>query len=165
MHENTATVDAPDHPGPYIGATHATMFIYKAELRLYNRDKEHMQKSIKALTSWFTRGLLIDQETDGEVIGHTVIEIYNHIKDNFLLPRDISQEITKTKTDLKVAYDPDDIVQVYYNKLQNSKLTLAALADPITDVELIRCAFETFEVQADLKEACLDWDRQVVAPT
>ena len=27
------------------------------------------------------------------------------------------------------------------------------------------CAFETFEVQADLKEACQDWDRQAPAPT
>ena len=29
----------------------------------------------------------------------------------------------------------------------------------------MRCAFETYEVQADLKDACQDWDRLVVAPT
>ena len=29
----------------------------------------------------------------------------------------------------------------------------------------MRCAFESFEVQSDLKEACRDWDRQAVAPT
>ena len=28
----------------------------------------------------------------------------------------------------------------------------------------MRCAFESFEVQSDLKEACRDWDRQDVAP-
>ena len=70
------------------------------------------------------------------------MKIYTHIKDNFLLPRDVSREITKTRSDLKVAYNPDDIVQVYYKSLQNSKLTLAALGDPVTEVEIMRCAFE-----------------------
>ena len=80
--------------------------------------------------------------------------IYTHIKTNFLFPRDISREVTKTRNDLNVAYDLDEIVQVYYKSLKNSKLTLAALGDPITDVEIMRCAFESIEVQFDLKEAC-----------
>ena len=47
----------------------------------------------------------------------------------------------------------------------NFKLTLAALGDPVTNVEMMRCAFETFEEQADLKDTCLEWDRQAAAPT
>ncbi|OEU21714.1 hypothetical protein FRACYDRAFT_231858 [Fragilariopsis cylindrus CCMP1102] len=38
--------------------------------------------------------------------------------------------------------------------MQTSKLTLAALGDPVTGVEMIRYVFKTFEVQTDLKEAC-----------
>ena len=95
----------------------------------------------------------------------TAMQIYTHIKDNFLLPRDVSREITKTRSDLKVAYNPDDIVQVYYKSLQNSKLSLAALGDPVADEEIMRCAFEAFEVQSDLKEACQEWDRQAAPPT
>ena len=91
--------------------------------------------------------------------------IYSHIKTNFLLPRDISREIIEIKADLKVAYDPDKILQVYYKNKQNSKNTLAALGNPVTDMELMRCAFETFEVHSDLKEAFCDWDRQAAAPT
>ena len=49
--------------------------------------------------------------------------------------------------------------------MMNSKLILAALGDPVTDMEMIRCAFETFEVQSDLKDSCWEWDRQVAAPT
>ena len=85
-HGITAIVVPPAHPGPYAGATHATKFRYKADLGLYNEHKEHMHNSIKALTSCFTGGLSIDLETDGEVIGYTLIEIYDHIKTNFLLP-------------------------------------------------------------------------------
>ena len=69
-----------------------------------------MQHSVTVLTFYFTEGLLIDLETNGEVIGYTSIEIYDHIKDNFLLPSDQSREITKTRVDLKVAYDPNEIV-------------------------------------------------------
>ena len=93
-------------------------------------------------------------ETEGEVIGHTAIEIYNHIKDKFLLPRDLSREITKTKTNLKIAYNLDDIVQNYYKKLNTTELTLAALGSPVTEVEIMRCTFESFELQSDLKEVC-----------
>ena len=43
-------------------------------------------------------------------------------------------------------------------------LTLAALCDPVMDVEIMRYAFEAFELQSDLKEACRDWDRRPVQP-
>ena len=74
------------------------------------------------------------------------MEIYTHIKDNFLLPCNISQEITKTKEDLKVPYDTNDIVQMCYKKVHVSKLTLTALGDLVTDVEIMRYAFKTYKV-------------------
>ena len=72
-HGITTIVDAPDHPGPYTGATHATKFRYKEWLGIYNKYNEHMRNSVKVLTSCFTKELLIDLETDSEVIGYTVI--------------------------------------------------------------------------------------------
>ena len=147
-HGITKTVDAPEHSGLYTDTTHATKFRYKEEPGLYNEYKEHMRNSVRNLTLCFTNGLLIDLETDCEVIGYITIKIYDHIKDNFLLPRDLSQEITMARADLKVAYDSDKIVQVYYKKMQNSKLISAALAlgDPVTDMELMHCAFKTFDI-------------------
>ena len=72
-----------------------------------------MRSSVKTFSTCFTEGLLIDLSTDGKVIGYTAMEIYTHIKDNFLLPQDTSQEITNTKANLKIVYDPNEIVQVY----------------------------------------------------
>ena len=43
-------------------------------------------------------------------------------------------------------------------------LTLAALGDPVTIMEIMRCAFETFKIQSDLKEACRDWDQLPAIP-
>ena len=91
-------------------------------------------------------------KTDGEVIGYTLIEIYDYIKTNFLLPRDVSIEITKTRSDLRVAYDPDEIIQIYYKKLGTAMLTLVELGDPVMDVEIMRCAFESFKLQSNLKK-------------
>lgn len=160
----TAAVVPPEHPGPYTGNTHATKFRYKEEIGLHSEYKEHMRNGVKALATCFTEGLLMDLETDGEVIGHTPIEIYDHIKANFLLPRDVSREITKTRKDLRVGYNPDEIPQIYYKKLQTAMLTLAALGDPVMDGDIMRYAFESFEVQSDLKEACRDWDRRPALP-
>ena len=112
QHGITAIIVSPAHTGQYTGPTHATKFRYKAELGLYNEYKEHMYNSIRALTSCFTEGLLIDLETNGEVIRYTPIEIYDHIKSKFFLPRDISRETTKTRSNLRVAYDPDEIVRI-----------------------------------------------------
>ena len=61
--------------GLYTCNTHATKFRYKAELDLYNEYKEHTRNSVKALTISFTEGLLMDLETDGEVIKRTPLEI------------------------------------------------------------------------------------------
>ena len=163
-HGITAEVVPPTHPGPYTGTTHATKFVYKEQLGLYNKYKEHMRNSVKALISCFTEGLLIDLETNGEVIGYTQIKIYDHIKNNFLLQRDMSRDITKTKTNLKVAYDPDKIVQIYYKKLTTATLTLAALGDPFNDVEIMRSPFKAFTLQSDLKDACCQLDRRPVKP-
>ena len=155
----------PVQPLPYTGTTHAHKFKYKLDVKNHDKYKEHLRNSVNAFSTCFTDGLLIDLETDGQIIGYSPMEIYTHITTHFLLPRDISREITKTKSNLKVAYDLDEIVQVFYKKLQNSKLTLAALGDPVTDVEVLQCAFESFEVHAGLKDACRDWDRQLTAPS
>ena len=75
-HGITAIVVPIAYHGPYTSKTYATKFRYKEGLGLYNGYKEHMQYSVKILTSCFTEGLLIDLETDGEVIGYTAIIIY-----------------------------------------------------------------------------------------
>ena len=131
----TTAVAIPNKPGPYTGTTHTHKFKYELDVKNYDKYKEHLRNSVKAFATCFTEGLFIDLEMDGQIIDYSPMAIYTHIKTDFLLPRDISQEITKTKADLKVAYDPNEIVQVFYKKLQNSKLTLAALGDHVTNVE------------------------------
>ena len=51
-------------------------------------------------------------------MGYTPTQMYDHHKDNLLLPQDIDYAVTKTKEDFKVAYNPYEVVQVYYYKNQ-----------------------------------------------
>ena len=89
---------------------------YDLDVSIHDKYKEHMHNSVKAFSTCFTEGLLINLETNRQVVGYSPKEIYTHNKDNFLFSCDISCENTKTKVDLKVAYDTDNIVQVYYKK-------------------------------------------------
>ena len=90
-HGSCAIVAVPIQPGPYTGTKHTYTHKFKYELDVKNHDeyKEHMRNSVNAFSTCFTKGLLIDLEMDGQVIGYSPIEIYIHIKDNVLLPRDI----------------------------------------------------------------------------
>ena len=96
----TTAVAIPNEPGPYTGTTHTFKFKYELDVKNYEEYKEHLRNSTKAFTTCFTEGLFIDLETDGQIIGYSPMQIYTHIKTNFLLPRDISREITKTRSDL-----------------------------------------------------------------
>lgn len=70
-------------------------------------------------------------------MGYTPTQIYDHIKNSFLLAWDISCEVTKTKEDIKVVNNHNEIVQVYY-KIKNTVDTLITLNQIITDDEIIR---------------------------
>ena len=156
---NTASVVPPTKPAPYTGNTNGLKFIYKQQLKLYEEYEEHKRNTIKAITVCFDEDLLIDLETDGELIGYTPMEIYTHIKTNFLLAVDTDQEILKTRLLLKAPYDPDHIPQRYYKVISDARILLTALGETVSDEEVKRNAYETFEKHMDLREACRDWRR------
>ena len=73
--------------------------------------------------------------------------------DNFLQQVDKDREILKTRELLKAQYDPDRIVQHYYKNISDTRQLLTALKETVTDAEIMRNEFATFEQQIDLKEA------------
>ena len=56
-------------------------------------------------------------------------------------------------------YDPDRIVQHYYKQGNKARLLLTVLIEAVTDAEIIRNVYATFEKHIHLKEACRDWNR------
>ena len=66
-------------------------------------------------------------------MGYNPTQMYDHIKNNFLLARDITRKVTKTKEDFKVAYKPNEIVQTYYNKIKMVVDTSITLNHSVTN--------------------------------
>ena len=88
------------------------------------------------------------------------MQVYQHMWTNFLLKVDKDQEILKSKEFLKVEYDLDRIVQHYYKQVSKARLLLTALNETVTDAEVMRNAYATFERHIDLKEVCCNWNRR-----
>ena len=65
----------------------------------------------------------------------------------------------KTRLLLKAPYDPDHIPQRYYKVISDARILLTALGETVSDEEVKRNAYETFEKHMDLQEACRDWRR------
>lgn len=156
----TPLVVVPTHPGDYIGTTHAQKFKYEKDLRLYLDYKEYICNNVKAFTKTFQKDLFHDlKDSQGLVVGYTPTQMYDHTKDNFLLPRDIAREVNKPKEDFKVVYNPNKIVQTYYKKIKMTIDTLITLNQTVTNGEIMRHVFEAFEQHNDFKEASWEWDR------
>ena len=77
---------------------------------------------------------------------------------SFLLKVDKDQEILKAKVILKVDYDPDRIVQHYYKQVNEARQLLTALNETVTNADIIRNVYATFEKHINLKEAYRDWN-------
>ena len=78
---------------------------------------------------------------------------------NFILTVDKDREILHARELLKVDYDPDRIVQHYYKAINEARELLTGLRETVTDAEVMRNAYATFEKNIDLKEACREWNR------
>ena len=78
---------------------------------------------------------------------------------NFILKVDKDREILHARELLKVDYDPDRIPQHYYKAVNEARELLTGLREIVSDEEVIRNAYATFEKNIDLKDACRDWNR------
>ena len=156
----TAQVPIPADPGPYTGNTNSLHAAYKQKLKLYEEYEEHKQNTNKAIQACFDVDLFVELETDGLLLGITPKDVYQHMWTSFLLKVDKDREILKAKELLKVDYDLDRIVQLYYKQVNEARQLLTALNETVTNVEIIRNAYATFEKHIDLEEACRVWNRE-----
>ena len=155
----THAVPVPTDPGPYTGDTNALYAEHKLKLLRFEEYEEHKRNTNKVILAKFDEDLLVEIETDGSLIGYTPHEVYQYMWTNFILMVDKDREILHARELLKVEYDPDRIPQHYYKAVNDARELLTGLRETVTDDEVIRNAYATFEKHIDLKEACRDWIR------
>ena len=133
----TSYVAEPTDPGLFTGSSNVLKAAYEQKLKLYEEFEEHQRNALKVIQAVFEEDLLIDLETDGMLLGVTPIEVYEHMWNSFLLDVDKDREILKTRELLKVEYDPDRIVQVYYKHISETTILLTALKERVTEAEMV----------------------------
>ena len=107
----TVDVVLSTDPWLYTGNTNSLKSTYKQKLKLYEEYEEHKPSTIKVIQTCFDEDLLINLESNWILVGYLLMEVYENIWDNFLLPVDKYYEVLKAKKQLKIDYNPDRIPQ------------------------------------------------------
>jgi hypothetical protein len=63
------------------------------------------------------------QDDNGDVVGYTAIELFEHLMDQYVQPEDVADQVTALHKELEQKYDPTEEPQVYYKAVQDVKLT------------------------------------------
>jgi hypothetical protein len=94
------------------------------------------------------------QDDNGDIVGYTAIELFDHLLDQYVQPEDVADQITELHKILEQTYDPTEEPQVYYKAVQDARQTLASLNEIINDSTLIRHGLNQFK-QAQLYAALM----------
>jgi hypothetical protein len=99
------------------------------------------------------------EDDNGDVIGFTAIELFDHLMDTYVQPEDVADQITALHKDLEQKYDPTEDPQVYYKSVQDARLALISLNEIIDGEKLIRHGLNQFKEHLDLKYDVKAWKK------
>ena len=90
-------------------------------------------------------------------MGKTPQQIIKHLQENFCDEEETEEEIIKQYKKMNVKYDPADMVQVYFEELQDALTILLYLQDTVTNKVLIRQVIYQFNKHMDINESVEAW--------
>jgi hypothetical protein len=85
------------------------------------------------------------QDENGDIVGYSAIELFDHLTEQYVQPEDIADQITALHKILEQPYDPNEEPQVYYKSVQDAKHSLESLNETIDDSTLIRHGLNQFK--------------------
>jgi hypothetical protein len=135
----TAPIVPPPNPGAYSGTAHLALEMHKTAILAHKRYKEAQAAAKKMIMHAFKEHHFLElQDDNGDVIGYTAIELFEHLIDQYVQPEDVADQVTELHKQLEQQYDPTEEPQVYYKAVQDAKLTLESLNQTIEEETLIR---------------------------
>ncbi|OEU14437.1 hypothetical protein FRACYDRAFT_240979 [Fragilariopsis cylindrus CCMP1102] len=97
------------------------------------------------------------QDDNGDIVGYTAIELFDHLMDQYVQPEDVADQVTALHKILEHEYDPNEAPQVYYKAVQDARNALDSLNQTIDDETLIRHGLNQFKEHIDLKLDIRSW--------
>jgi len=156
----TSQIIPPTNPGSYTGNTHLLLESHKAQQLAWKRYKLAQAATKKMIFHAFKDYHFLElQDDNGDIIGYTAIELFDHLLDQFVQPEDIADQITALHKILEQTYDATDAPQVYYKAVQDARITLESLNQTIDDETLIRHGLNQFKEHLDLRFDIKAWKK------
>jgi hypothetical protein len=156
----TDVVKPPTNPGTYSGTSHNALEVHKASVLAWKRYKE-AQSATKTMIMYALKPhhFLELEDDNGDIIGFTAIELFDHLMYTYVQPEDVADQITALHKDLEQKYDPTEDPQVYYKAVQDARLALISLNEIIDGETLIRHGLNQFKEHLDLKYDVKAWKK------
>jgi hypothetical protein len=156
----TTTIVPAPNPGVYSGTTHNALEVHKTATLAHKRYKEAEAAAKKMLMHAFKEHHFLElQDDNGDIIGYTAIELFEHLLDQYVQPEDVADQVTELHKQLEQKYDPTEEPQVYYKAVQDAKLTLESLHQTIDEETLIRHGLNQFKEHIDLRYDIKAWKK------
>jgi hypothetical protein len=156
----TAPIRPPTNPGAYDGTTHLKLEVHRAAQLAWKRYKVAQAATKKMIMHAFKEYHFLElQDDNGDVVGYTAIELFDHLLDQYVQPEDVADQITELHKILEQKYDPTEEPQVYYKAVQDARQTLASLNEIIDDSTMIRHGLNQFKEHLDLKLDIKTWKK------
>ena len=154
----TSQIIPPTNPGAYDGTTHLRLEVYKAATLAWNRYKTAQTATKKMIMHAFQEHHFLElQDDNGDVVGYTAIELFDHLMDQYVQPEDVADQITELHKILEQEYDPNEEPQVYYKGVQDARNLLESLNQSIDEPTLVRHGLNQFKQHMDLNGDIKDW--------
>jgi hypothetical protein len=154
----TTEIIPPKNPGAYGGTTHQQLEIHKTSQLAWKRYKLAQAATKKMIMHAFKEYHFLElQDENGDIVGYTAIELFDHLMDQYVQPEDVADQITALHKILEQNYDPNEEPQVYYKAVQDARNTLESLNEIIDESTLIRHGLNQFKEHVDLKLDIKTW--------
>ena len=154
----------PTNPGEYSGTSHNAHEIHKANLLAWKRYKLAQAATKKMIMHAFKDYHFLElQDDNGDIVGYTAMELFDHLMDQYVQPEDVADQVTALHKILEQEYDPTEEPQVYYKLVQDARNTLEALNETIDEQTLIRHGLNQFKEHIDLKLDIKEWKKESTA--
>jgi hypothetical protein len=135
----TSPITPPANPGVYAGNTHLLLEIHRKEQLAWKRYKLAQAATKKMIFHAFKDYHFLElQDDNGDIIGYTAMELFDHLMDQYVQPEDVANQITALHQILEQNYDPNEEPQVYYKAVQDARNTLESLNETVKESTLIR---------------------------
>jgi hypothetical protein len=142
----TLQIIPPTNPGAYDGMTHLKLEVHKAEQLAWKQYKLAQAATTKMVMYAFKEYHFFElQDNNGDIIGHTAIELFDHLMKQYIQPEDIADQITELHKVLEQDYDPNEEPRAYYKPVQDARNTLESLNEIIDESTLIRHGLNQFK--------------------